>query len=115
MIAMGKVAADGAIIRATPGIEVTFGPSRVDLLGGGHQGTYFVKLPNRLVCDENYIIQLSTANFGEDGPDYSETSIAYLYQNTNGFEVIIWGDRHQTTGGTSAVKANWHFVIYDML
>jgi hypothetical protein len=117
LIAMGKVNAKGHILRATPGIEVTFGPSPSDLLGGNQQGTYLVSLPNRLVCDGNYIIQLTAEDFGEDGPDYTITSIAYLNQSARGFEVIIWGDRRQTTanGGFSSVAVDWHFVIYDML
>ncbi|WP_296384786.1 hypothetical protein [Winogradskyella sp.] len=53
MIAMGKVAADGTIIRTTPSIEVTFGSNPSDLLGSGYKRTYIVKLPNRLVCDGN--------------------------------------------------------------
>ncbi|WP_296384785.1 hypothetical protein [Winogradskyella sp.] len=51
-------------------------------------------------------MQLSTENFGEDGPDHSLTNIAYLNQSANGFEVIVWGDRAQTTSGFSSVKVD---------
>ena len=120
MIAMGKVAADGTILRATPGIRIepTIAPGNI--YSGAEVG-YTVKLPKRLVCDSNYIIQLTAENYGEDGPDYVITSIACRNQNKKGFEVIIWADRIQTIQTSpnsytiSPVQSNWHFVIYDML
>ncbi len=118
MIAMGKVAADGKILRATPGISVKPTISPGNIYGPGDDIGYTVKLPKRLVCDNNYIIQLTAENYGEDGPDYVITTIACRYQSKSGFEVIIWADRSQTMPVANAivpVQTNWHFVIYDML
>lgn len=114
-IAMGKVAADGSILKATPGITISPAISPGNIYGGSDIG-YTVNLPKRLVCDSNYIIQLTAENYGEDGPDYVITSIASRYQSVDGFEVIIWGDRIQTSQGYTLVpvKADWHFVIYDI-
>ena len=120
MIAMGKIAADGTILRATPGIKVTTTIYPGNIYGGDDIG-YTVKLPKRLTCDNNYIIQLTAENYGEDGPDHVITSIASRNQGKNGFEVIIWADRIQTIGNGPndytlvPVRSNWHFVIYDML
>ena len=118
MIAMGKVARDGKILRATPGISIKSVISPGNIFGPGQDIGYTVSLPKRLVCDNNYIIQLTAENYGEDGPDYVITSIAYRNQSKRGFEVIIWGDRIQTISGNYSlvpVQSNWHFVIYDML
>lgn len=115
-IAMGKVTAGGSIISATPGISVTptiltgnmFGPTDIG---------YTVNLPDRLVDDNNYIVQLTAENYGEDGPDYVTTSIAIRNQFTSSFEVIIWADRVQTIGSPpcpklATVHSTFHFVIY---
>ena len=119
MIAMGKIAADGSILRATPGISVKPVITPGNIYGPGDDIGYTVKLPKRLACDAHYIIQLTAENFGEDGPDYTITTIAYRYQSKRGFEVIIWGDKSQTmptSGGKPVpVQINWSFVLYDML
>jgi len=121
MIAMGKIAADGKILRATPGIKITTSIAPGNIYGPGGDVGYTVKLPKRLTCDNNYIVQLTAENYGEDGPDYVITSIACRNQSKNGFEVIIWADRIQTIqNGPNdytivPVQSNWHFVIYDML
>ena len=121
MIAMGKVAANGSILRATPGITVVPTISPGNIYGPGDDIEYTVKFPDRLVCDGNYIIQLTAENYGENGPDYVITTIAHRYQSGSGFEVIIWADRSQTLGPSSGgpaivpVQVNWSFVIYDML
>lgn len=119
MIAMGKITADGKILRATPGICVKPEISPGNIYGPGGDVGYTVKLPERLVCDSDYIIQLTAENFGEDGPDYTITTIAYRYQSSKGFEVIIWGDRSQTMNVVGQaivpVRCNWSFVLYDML
>lgn len=112
-IAMGKIGADGAILKATPGITISTEISQ----GNGPDTGYKVTLPDRLVKDQNYIVQLTPENYGEDGPDYVVTTIATRYQSINGFEVIIWADRAQTLPGhhtVVSVKSNWHFVIYDL-
>lgn len=116
---MGKIAADGSILKATPGISISTSISPGNIYSGGDIG-YTVNLPSRLVCDSNYIIQLTAENYGEDGPDYVITSIASRYQNQNSFEVIIWADRIQTTQNSPTdytiepVRSDWHFVIYDI-
>ena len=102
MIAMGKVAADGTILRATPGIKVKPTIIPGNIYGPGDDIGYTVRLPKRLVNDGDYIIQLTAENFGEDGPDYTITTIAYRYQSKRGFEVIIWGDRSQTMAWSGA-------------
>jgi len=111
-IAMGKISANGTILQATPGITVSTNISQGNMNGQTDVG-YVLTLPDRLVCDANYIIQLTAENYGEDGPDYSLTSIAYRYQWKNGFEVIIWADRSQTGAGWASVYCNWNFTIYD--
>jgi hypothetical protein len=118
MIAIGKVAADGKILRATPGISVKPKITPGNIYGPGEDVGYTVELPKRLVCDNNYIIMLTAENFGEDGPDFTITSIAHRYQTKRGFEVIIWGDRSQGGVGygfPAPVQSNWSFVIYDLL
>jgi trimeric autotransporter adhesin len=113
IIAMGKIAADGTILKATPGITISTEISP----GNGPETGYTVNLPDRLVNDSNYIVQLTAENYGEDGPDYVFTTIAIRYQTTNSFEVIIWADRHQTLSTNPAivpVRTDWHFVIYDI-
>ena len=112
-IAMGKIAADGTILKASPGITISTTISQ----GNGPGIGYTVTLPDRLVKDANYIVQLTPENYGEDGPDYVVTSIATRYQSINGFEVIIWADRFQTLPGDNtivSVQSDWHFVIYDI-
>ena len=115
-IAMGKIAADGSILKATPGISISTDITPGNLFGSGHAGGYTVRLPERLVCDGNYIIQLTAENYGEDGPDHVITSIAIRNQSVRGFEVLIWADRVQTLEGYTfvTVRSDWHFVIYDL-
>ena len=116
---MGKIAADGSILKATPGIEISMDIERGFIYGVSFDDEvgYKVKLPDRLVCDKNYIVQLTPENYGEDGPDYTITTIALRNQTVQGFEVFIWADRVQTiaSGNTVVpVKSPWHFVIYDI-
>lgn len=116
-IAMGKIAADGTIIAATPGIRVVPTITPGNIYGNGEDIGYTVKLPKRLVKNSNYIIQLTSENYGEDGPDYVITSIAYRYQSKRGFEVIIWADRVQTILANNTivpVRTKWDFVLYDV-
>ena len=111
-IAMGKIAADGTILKATPGITIS---TKIDgRYGPGEDGGYTVTLPDRLVNDDNYIVQLTADSYGEDGPDFVLTTIATRFQKISGFEVLIWGSRAQTIGGIHPVRCNWHFVIYDI-
>ena len=117
MIAIGKVAANGTILRATPGIEVRPEINPGDI-GEGQDIGYTVKLPDRLVSDGNYIIQLTAENYKSSEDFFYITSIASRYQSARGFEVIIWGDVGKDIGpGFSSVpvKSNWHFVIYDLV
>lgn len=117
-IAMGKIAANGAVLKATPGITISTEISPGNIYGPGGDIGYTVNLPDRLVCDSDYIIQLTPENYGEDGPDYVITTIAVRYQSISKFEVIIWADRIQTLEppGYSLVpvRVPWHFVIYDL-
>ena len=117
-IAMGKIAADGSIISATPGIRV-----RPTILPGNIYNSaeigYTVRLPKRLVSSDKYIVQLTPENYGEDGPDYVTTTIAVRYQTKRSFEVLIWADRTQTIGTPGSnnyalVQSNFHFVIYEV-
>ncbi|WP_422104576.1 hypothetical protein [Winogradskyella sp.] len=116
-IAMGKIAADGSILKATPGISISTVIYEGEIYGTRDDIGYTVTLPEGLVCDNNYIIQLTAENYGEDGPDYVITSIASRYQTIRGFEVIIWADRIQTISSSytiTPVRTNWHFVVYDL-
>ncbi|WP_299122819.1 hypothetical protein [uncultured Winogradskyella sp.] len=117
MIAMGKIAADGSIIKATPGIKVRLGINPGSIREGQDIG-YSVKLPDRLVCDKNYIIQLTAESYFGEEDFFTMTSISSRYQTKKGFEVIIWGDvPYDTLPGLVSVpvKSDWHFVLYDML
>ncbi|MDC6361856.1 MULTISPECIES: hypothetical protein [Flavobacteriaceae] len=111
-IAMGKISRDGKIIKATPGIKVK-NIKPIDINSQERYG-YLISLPDRLVKDSDYIVQLTAENFGENGPDFTVTSIALRYQTKKNFEVIIWGDRVQSGLKMETVKSNWHFVIYDI-
>ncbi len=114
---MGKIAANGTILKATAGISISNGISPGNIFGPGGDIGYTVKLSSGLVHDKNYIVQLTAENYGEDGPDYVFTTIALRYQTKKSFEVIIWADRIQTlASGYSIVpvKSDWHFVIYDI-
>ncbi|MCQ0110944.1 hypothetical protein SAMN04487906_1497 [Zhouia amylolytica] len=116
-IALGKIGDDGTVLKATPGISISTSISPGNIFNGGDIG-YTVTLPPGLVDDDDYVVQLTAENYGEDGPDYVITSIASRNQSANGFEVIIWADRIQTmmNPGYSIkpVRSNWHFVIYDI-
>ncbi len=109
IIAIGKVSKDGDIIRATPGITVTL---------GGADSMYKVNLPDGMVYDDKYIVQLTPENFGEDGPDFVYTTIGLHYQSKNGFLVSTWSSHYQTSESGSPdltqIPTNWHFVIYDL-
>ena len=63
-IAMGKISAEGAILKASPGITVS--PINLtDLYNSPRDSPgYEVVLPDRLVCDNDYIVQLTAENFG---------------------------------------------------
>lgn len=114
-IAMGKIAADGTILKATPGITVT-----TSIVPGSISGSnigYKVNLPERLVSDTNYIVQLTAENYFER-MDSEYTMIALRYQQTTGFEVLIWANQSKkpTDPGfkIDTIRVPWHFVIYDI-
>ena len=107
--AFGKIAADGSIIRATAGVTVT----RVDLDMNNVDdiGRYRVNLPNNLVNDNDYIIQLSQPSregVGNDAP-----SITYLDQNTTHFDVFI-GDNDNGGSDAAGFDSEFMFVIFDL-
>ncbi len=117
-IAMGKVNRDGSILTATPGIRVTVEDPVGDIMGSIQVG-YRVHLPERLVKDSNYIIQLTPENYGEDGPDHGECSIAALGPiDKTGFNVVVWGDRRQLIDPGPPtmvpVQTRWFFVLYEI-
>lgn len=115
-IAMGKIAADGTILKATPGITISTEIETGSIFVGPDIG-YTVTLPARLVHDNNYIVQLTAESYSENGPDFVFTSISLRYQSIEKFEVIIWADRVQTlpSGYTIVpVRTDWYFVIYDI-
>ncbi|MFI8603100.1 beta strand repeat-containing protein [Cellulophaga baltica] len=95
--AFGKIAANGAILKATAGITIT------KLTGVGH---YQVNLPAGTTSDSNYIIQISQPGRGGDGND--DPGIAYTNQTTNTFEVIM-GDNDN--GGTDRARFDSEFMF----
>jgi hypothetical protein len=95
--AFGKIASNGNVIRATPGISVT------KLSGNGR---YRVNLPAGLVSDANYIIQLTQPGRGGVGND--DPGISYNSQTNISFEVII-GDNDN--GGTDRSRFNSEFMF----
>ncbi|WP_158975764.1 hypothetical protein [Cellulophaga sp. L1A9] len=95
--AFGKIAANGAILKATAGITIT------KLTGEGH---YQVNLPAGTTSDSNYIIQISQPGRGGDGND--DPGIAYTNQTTNTFEVIM-GDNDN--GGTDRARFDSEFMF----
>ncbi|MEC7262378.1 MAG: hypothetical protein VXW38_01485 [Bacteroidota bacterium] len=114
-IAMGKIAADGTILKATPGITVNREITKGVLYGVNDDEDigYKVILPDRLVSDGNYIVQLTTEIYEED-QDFVYTIIGLRYQSIRGFDVIIWANRAQTGRPIVPVYVPWHFVIYDI-
>ncbi|MEM6894273.1 MAG: hypothetical protein AAF554_11320 [Bacteroidota bacterium] len=95
--AFGKIASDGSIDKATPGIIVT-------QLGGN--GNYQVDLPVGLVSDADYIIQLSLPS--REGAGNDDPGITYRNQTATSFEVII-GDNDN--GGTDRTRYNSEFMF----
>ena len=95
--AFGKIASDGSIIKATPGVFVE------KLTGNGY---YRINLPATAVTDNNYIIQLSQP--GRNGAGNDDPGISYFNQNTTSFEVII-GDNDN--GGTDRARFNSEFMF----
>jgi hypothetical protein len=119
VIAMGKIAADGSILKATPGIKVSTKIVPGNIYRPGEDIGYTVTLTDRLVKNNNYIVQLTSETYGEDGPDYVFTTIGLRYQSVKKFEVIIWADRSQTLLSAKnntivPVRTNWHFRLYDI-
>ncbi len=95
--AFGKIAANGAILKATAGITIT------KLTGVGH---YQVNLPAGTTSDSNYIIQISQPGRGGVGND--DPGIAYTNQTTTTFEVIM-GDNDN--GGTDRARFDSEFMF----
>ncbi|GAB5475995.1 MAG: hypothetical protein Mars2KO_40940 [Maribacter sp.] len=95
--AYGKIAANGAVTKATTGITVT------KLAGNGY---YRVNLPAGLVSDADYIIQLTQPGRGGAGND--DPGISYSNQTTTSFEVII-GDNDN--GGSNRARFNSEFMF----
>ncbi|TFG75125.1 MAG: hypothetical protein E4H26_06655, partial [Flavobacteriales bacterium] len=100
--AFGKIAANGNLVRSTPGVTIT------KLSGSGH---YRVNLGAGLVSDANYIIQLSQP--GRAGAGNDDPGIAYENQTATSFEVII-GDNDN--GGTNRARydSEFMFTILDL-
>jgi hypothetical protein len=94
--AIGKIAGNGIVIKATSGITVT----RIS------KGRYRVNLPSGLVSDANYIIQLTQPGRGGAGND--DPGISYNNQTTTSFEVIV-GDNDN--GGTDRSKYDSEFMF----
>ncbi len=95
--AFGKIASDGSIDKATPGIIIT------KLAGNGN---YRIDLPVGLVSDGDYIIQLSIPS--RDGAGADDPGITYRAQSATGFEVII-GDNDN--GGTDRSRYDSEFMF----
>ena len=108
---MGKIARDGRILKATPGITI-----KTNTVDEGWPEGYIVSLPDRLVTDKNYIVQLTTDCETDSDPHWS--TIMLMQQSTSGFYVFIYGDNSQDNGGRGPdkdyLKRDWHFVIYDL-
>ncbi len=107
-VAFGKISSEGTILKATPGITITSGSDAVG------EANFKVNLPDRLVNDANYIVQLTVQNSYSDG-DWDPTIIGLMYQDPTGFEIQIWSRNMDTDKPfPSYGKADWHFVVYDL-
>ena len=100
--AFGKIASDGSIIKATPGVSVE------KLTGNGY---YRINLPATAVTDNNYIIQLSQP--GRNGAGNDDPGISYFNQNTTSFEVII-GDNDNGGSDRARFNSDFMFTILDL-
>lgn len=100
--ALGKIAANGTITKATTGITVT------KLAGSGH---YRVNLPTGMVSDADYIIQLTQPGRGGTGND--DPGISYSNQTTTSFEVII-GDNDNGSANRARFNSEFMFTVLDL-
>ena len=98
--AFGKIASNGDIEKATPGIMV-------DRLAAGN---YRVFLPAGLVSDDDYIIQLSLLSRNGTGND--DPGITYFNQGGNSFDVRI-GDNDNGGGTRIFYDSEFMFSILD--
>lgn len=98
--AFGKIASNGDIEKATPGIMV-------DRLAAGN---YRVFLPAGLVSDDDYIIQLSLLSRNGTGND--DPGITYFNQGVNSFDVRI-GDNDNGGGTRIFYDSEFMFSILD--
>ncbi|MEM8762485.1 MAG: hypothetical protein AAGD88_01650 [Bacteroidota bacterium] len=98
--AFGKIASDGSIDKATPGITV-------DRLADGN---YRVFLPVGLVSDDDYIIQLSLLSRNGTGND--DPGITYFNQFVDRFDVRI-GDNDNGGGTRIFYDSEFMFSILD--
>ncbi|WP_282164396.1 beta strand repeat-containing protein [Cellulophaga baltica] len=99
--AIGKIAADGSILKATTGVIITKN------LNTGH---YTVTLPVGATTDANYIIQLSQPGRAGEGND--DPGISYSNQTTTSFDVII-GDNDNGGGERIRFDSEFMFTILD--
>ncbi|MBU2995017.1 hypothetical protein KO500_01160 [Cellulophaga baltica] len=100
--AIGKIAANGSILKATTGVSV------VKNLGDGH---YTITLPAGATSDANYIIQLTQPGRGGDGND--DPGISYSNQTTTSFDVII-GDNDNGASDRIRFNSEFMFTILDL-
>ncbi|MBQ4916127.1 hypothetical protein J8L85_16860, partial [Maribacter sp. MMG018] len=99
--AIGKIASNGTVTRATPGVTVT----RLST------GYYRVTLPAGAVSDADYIIQLTQPGRGGAGND--DPGISYSNQTATSFEVII-GDNDNGATDRSRFDSEFMFTILDL-
>ena len=102
MKAFGKIAGNGSILKATPGVSIT------KLSGNGH---YRVTLPAGSVSDANYIIQLTQP--GRNGAGNDDPGISYSNQTSTSFEVII-GDNDNGATDRARFDSEFMFTILDL-
>ncbi|MCV6629578.1 MAG: hypothetical protein OIF50_06935 [Flavobacteriaceae bacterium] len=100
--AIGKIAANGTILKASPGITIT------KLAGNGH---YQINLASGMVGDSNYIIMLTLLSRNGSGND--DPNITYLNQSTTSFQVII-GDGDNGGGDLNRYNSEFMFTILDL-
>ncbi|MEO9512748.1 MAG: hypothetical protein ABJG21_11450, partial [Flavobacteriaceae bacterium] len=100
--AIGKIASNGNVTRATSGITVT------KLTGNGY---YRVNLPAGMVSDGNYIIQLSQPS--RDGSGNDDPGISYRNQSSSSFEVIV-GDNDNGGSDRNRFDSEFMFTILDL-
>ncbi|MCF6181002.1 hypothetical protein [Lutibacter sp.] len=99
--AIGKIAGNGNILKATSGITIT----RIS------KGRYRVNLPSGMVSDANYIIQLSQPGRGGAGAD--DPGISYNNQTTTSFEIIV-GDNDNGGSDRTRFDSEFMFTILDL-